>query len=150
MKVKDSFSITVSSVDIAVSTFADRSSSRQILCSFCEAVLPYCFEFIMLIFNDILISKCPSRAGSRDSSVGIAMATGWTGRFRYPAWQDFSFLHSVQGCSGANPAFYPVGTGAFTPEGKAIGEWSWPFTSTKCRGREWWNYNSTPAYVFMV
>jgi hypothetical protein len=27
--------------------------------------------------------------------------------------------------------------------------WSWPFTSTLCRGQEWWRYTSTPSYAFM-
>jgi hypothetical protein len=43
---------------------------------------------------------------SRDSSVGIV-----TGRVRFPAVQDFSFLHSVQTDSEANPASYAMGNG---------------------------------------
>jgi hypothetical protein len=33
--------------------------------------------------------------------------------------QDFSFLHNVQAGSGAQPACYPLGTGASYPGGKA-------------------------------
>jgi hypothetical protein len=46
--------------------------------------------------------------------VGIAqvgMATGWTARVRFPAWQDFYLLHSAQTDSGAHPASYSVGAG---------------------------------------
>jgi hypothetical protein len=35
--------------------------------------------------------------------------------------QDFSLLHSVQTGSGAHPASYPMGTGDFSPRGKAAG-----------------------------
>jgi hypothetical protein len=41
-------------------------------------------------------------------------------RFRFPAMQDLSLLHSVQTATGAHPASYPVGTeGVKLPEREA-------------------------------
>jgi hypothetical protein len=62
---------------------------------------------------------------SRDSSVGIALGYGLDdrgSRVRFPAGaRNFSLHHSVQNCSGAHPASYPMGTGDFFPGGKASG-----------------------------
>jgi hypothetical protein len=44
------------------------------------------------------------------------MATGWTARVRFPPKQNFSLIHSVQTCSGAHPASYPMCTGADFPK----------------------------------
>jgi hypothetical protein len=46
------------------------------------------------------------------SAIGIA-----TVRVQFPAWQDFSPLHSVQTDSGSHPASYPMGTGERFPRG---------------------------------
>jgi hypothetical protein len=62
---------------------------------------------------------------SRDSAVGIGLATGWiTKGSEFESWwgQNFSLFH-VQTGSVAHPASYPVDTG-----GKAVGAWSWPLT----------------------
>jgi hypothetical protein len=62
----------------------------------------------------------PWFVGNRDSAIGIA--TGWIATVRFPTGgKDFSFLHSVQTGSGANPASYPVGTGCSLPGGNATG-----------------------------
>jgi hypothetical protein len=66
----------------------------------------------------LLIFKVPGNPGSRDSSVG--MATGWTAGVRFPAGaRDFSFLRSIQDCSGAHPASYPMDTKGSFPGVKA-------------------------------
>jgi hypothetical protein len=52
---------------------------------------------------------------SQDSSVSVV--TGWTARVRFPAAQDFSFLHNVQTDSLTHPAFYPTGTRRLFPRG---------------------------------
>jgi hypothetical protein len=85
----------------------------------------------------------------RLNSSPVGVATGWKARVRFPAVQDFSFLHSVQTGSGTQPASYPMGTGGSFPGGKAAGAWSWPLTSIQCRGQDRWSYTSTPPYVFM-
>jgi hypothetical protein len=77
-------------------------------------------------------------------------AMGWTAWVQFPAVQDFSLLHSVQTDSWANPAYYPMGTGASFPGGKAAGAWSWPLIYIYCRRQERWSYTSAPTYVFMA
>jgi hypothetical protein len=85
------------------------------------------------------------------SCMLIGIATGWTAGVRFPAGaRDISLLHSFQTGSGAHPASYPMGTGSCFSGGKAAGAWSWPLTSIKCRGQEWWSYTSIPPYIFMV
>jgi hypothetical protein len=43
---------------------------------------------------------------------------GWTAGVRFQAGaRDFSLLHRVQTCSGAHPAYYPMGTGVSFPRG---------------------------------
>jgi len=39
------------------------------------------------------------------------------------------YLTQKQNGSGAHPASYPMGTRGSFPGGKAVGAWSWPFTS---------------------
>jgi hypothetical protein len=51
-----------------------------------------------------------------EQSVGIM--TGWTAAVRFPAWQNFSLLHSVHIGSVANPVDY----GALSPGVKAARE----------------------------
>jgi hypothetical protein len=43
---------------------------------------------------------------------------------------DFSLLHSIQTCSGAHLASYPMGTGGSFPTVKVAVMWSWPLTCT--------------------
>jgi hypothetical protein len=43
--------------------------------------------------------------------VGIATATGWKARVRFPAAQDLFLLRSVKTDTGAHPASYPIRTG---------------------------------------
>jgi len=49
---------------------------------------------------------------------------------------NFSLLNRVQTNSGAHSASYPMGAGGSFPESKATGAWSWPITSSQCRGQE--------------
>jgi hypothetical protein len=59
---------------------------------------------------------------SWDSSVGIVMGYGLKDRRSIPGRsKNFSLLHSVQTCSGAHPASYPMGTGALSPGVKGPG-----------------------------
>jgi hypothetical protein len=60
-------------------------------------------------------------------------ATGWIARF--PEKQNFSPLNSVQICSAAHTASYPMGTGGYFPGGKGVGALS---------------YISTSSFVFMA
>jgi hypothetical protein len=46
---------------------------------------------------------------------------GSTARVRFPAWQDFSLLHSVHTEFEAHPSSYPIGTGSNFPGDKATG-----------------------------
>jgi hypothetical protein len=75
---------------------------------------------------------------SRDSSVGIALGykmDDWGSSVRFPAGAGNLSLHyRVQNGSGAHPASYPMGTRGSFPGCKAGGTWSWPLTSTLCRG----------------
>jgi len=41
-----------------------------------------------------------------------------------------SLHHRVQNEYGAHPASYPMGKRGSFNEGKALGAWSWPITST--------------------
>jgi hypothetical protein len=43
---------------------------------------------------------------------------------------------------------YPVGTEGSFLRGKAVGAWSWPFTTIFLD--EKWSYASTPPYAFMA
>jgi hypothetical protein len=76
---------------------------------------------------------------SRDSSVGIATGYGLDERkigVRFIAGAgNFSPRHHVKTGSGAHPAFYPMGTGGYFPEGKVGGELSGPFTAIRCWGQ---------------
>jgi hypothetical protein len=45
---------------------------------------------------------------------------------------------------------YGGGGGGLFSRGKVYGVWSWPLTSIKCRGQEWWSSTFTPPYVFMA
>jgi len=52
-------------------------------------------------------------------------SVGWVTRVWFLAGADiFSLCHLVQTVCGANPAFYPVGTGSSFSR-----VWSWPLTS---------------------
>jgi hypothetical protein len=64
--------------------------------------------------------------------------------------RDFCLLHSIQTGSGSHPVSYPMSTMDSFRGGKAAGTWSWELTSIQYRGLEWWNYNSTPPYVFIT
>jgi hypothetical protein len=69
---------------------------------------------------------------NRDSAVGIATGYGLDGRgvgVRVPVGAWFFPLHVIQTVLGAHPASYPTGTGGSFPWGKAVGAWSWRFTS---------------------
>jgi len=46
-----------------------------------------------------------------------------------------SFLFICFPVTVAHPAAYPMGIGGCFPGGKAAGAWSWPLTSTYCRGK---------------
>jgi hypothetical protein len=76
---------------------------------------------------------------SRDSSVGIVTGYGLDDRgFRvpFPARDgNFSLHHRLQNGSEAHPASYLIGISSSFPGGKAAGSWSWPLTSTSCRGQ---------------
>jgi hypothetical protein len=73
------------------------------------------------------------------SSVGITLGYGLDdrgSRVRFPAWAGNSSLHHrSQNGSGVHPASHPMGTRGSFPGGKATGAWSWPLTSTYCRGQ---------------
>jgi hypothetical protein len=82
---------------------------------------------------------------------GWWQATGWMAGVQFLAGaRDFSHLHNVQTSYKANSASYPMETGGWFPNGKAIKVWSWPITSTYCKGQEWWNYTSTPSHIFKM
>jgi hypothetical protein len=66
---------------------------------------------------------------NRGSAVGIATGYGLDNQGVGVRVQEFSFLHVVQTGSGTHLAFYPMGTGASFPEGKAARAWSWPLTA---------------------
>jgi hypothetical protein len=61
----------------------------------------------------------------RDNSVGIATGYGLDDRgsgVRFPVGAgNFSLHHCFQNGSGAQPAYYPMGTGGSFPGGKASG-----------------------------
>jgi hypothetical protein len=85
----------------------------------------------------------------RGSPVGLA--TCWTARVRFLGGaSDHSLRHSVHTSSGAHTASYPVDTGGSSPGGKVVCTWSWPVTSTQCRGQEWFRYTPTTSDVFMA
>jgi hypothetical protein len=59
---------------------------------------------------------------SQDRTRGIAMGYGLAGLGSIPgSVRFFSLLHTIQTSSGAHPAFYPVGTGGYLPQGKVAG-----------------------------
>jgi hypothetical protein len=65
---------------------------------------------------------------------------------RFPAEAgNLSLHHRVQNCSGAQAAFYPMGTMGSFPGGKA--DHSRPYSAEV---KNAWSYTSTPQYVFMV
>jgi hypothetical protein len=83
---------------------------------------------------------CPLTIQSiRDSSVGIALSYELNdrgSRVRFPAVAgNFSLYHRVQTGSWAHPASYPMGTRGYFSGGKVAGAWSWPLTSSWCRGQ---------------
>ena len=57
----------------------------------------------------VCVCVCVCVYVGRDSSVGIALATGWTVRGSNPGGARFSA--PVQTGPGAHPAFYTMGTG---------------------------------------
>jgi hypothetical protein len=90
---------------------------------------------------------------SRDSSVGIALGYGLdfrSSRVRFPAGTgNFSLHNHLQNGSGAHPASYPMGKRGFFPGGKAVGAWSWPFTSIWCLGQRMRGaIPPLPQYIF--
>jgi hypothetical protein len=92
---------------------------------------------------------------SRDNSVGIALGYGLDDRdsiVRFPAGAGkFSPYHSIQNGSVAHPASYPMGIRGSFAGGKATGAWSWPLTSTKCRGQRMSGViPPLPQYAFMM
>jgi hypothetical protein len=61
---------------------------------------------------------------SRDNSVSIATATGWTtegSEFESRKGQEFCLLYVVQTGSGVHRTSYPMGTGGSFPGSKAAG-----------------------------
>jgi hypothetical protein len=85
---------------------------------------------------------------SRDSSVGIATAYRLDCRISIPGGErDFSLLHRVH--AALVPTQPPIFIETSVSEGKAAGERSWPFTSIKCRGKEWWSYTFTSPHVYI-
>jgi hypothetical protein len=87
----------------------------------------------------ICFVKLPWSGVSRDSSIGIALGyvlEDRSSRVRLPAVAgNFSLHRRVQNGSGIHPASYPMGTRSSFPGGKAARAWSWPLTSTSCRGQ---------------
>jgi hypothetical protein len=80
----------------------------------------------------MIIPLCFCCVRSWDSSVGIAMGNGLDAWVRFPALQDFSFLHSVQTDSGAHPASYPMGSRDSFPGVKRPGheaDYSLPYSA---------------------
>jgi hypothetical protein len=65
----------------------------------------------------------PYGLDDRGSRVWLPAGTG-----------NFSLHHRFQNGSGAHPA-YQIGTRGSFLGGKAAGAWSWPLTSTSCRGQ---------------
>jgi hypothetical protein len=87
---------------------------------------------------------------SRDSSVGTAMGSGWTAGFRFLAGARFLSSPQRPDRLWGPASLYSTGAVGSFPEGKAAGEWIWPFTSIYCRGQQWWSYTFKPPYVFMA
>jgi hypothetical protein len=68
---------------------------------------------------------------SRDRAVGMATGYGLDDGgvgVRVPVGSRIFFMSS-RPVPGAHRASCPVGTGGSFPRGKAVGAWSWPFTS---------------------
>jgi hypothetical protein len=88
---------------------------------------------------------------NQDSSVGIV--TG----YRLDDWDSipsrgkrfFSFLQHEDWIWGT-PSFLSNGYWGSISGGKVAGAWSWPLTSIKWRGQEWWSYTSAHPYTFMA
>jgi len=67
--------------------------------------------------------------------------TGWT-KVQIPVWvRNFSLLQTAE-------LRFWIGNGFF-PRSKVAGSWSKPFTSTCCRGWEWWSYTSTYIHTYI-
>jgi hypothetical protein len=81
-------------------------------------------HFHALHFNIILQYICVYvRMLPRAQSVQ-RLATGWTVEvldFESRWGQDFSLIHAVETGSGVPPTSHPMGTGGFSPGGKAAG-----------------------------
>jgi hypothetical protein len=77
------------------------------------------------------------------SRYNDGLLAGWPG-FEPRHCKIFSLLHGVQTCSEANPASYLMDIGGSFPGGNATEAWSWPLTSIKYRGQEWWSCTSAP------
>jgi hypothetical protein len=71
-----------------------------------------------------------------DSSVGIATDCELDGQNSIPGWGT-RFFSSLQRPDRlwSPPSLYPMGTGGFSPAGKATVTWSWPLT-TYCQIKE--------------
>jgi hypothetical protein len=84
----------------------------------------------------LCIRICTCSFGSRDSVIGIATGYGldeWGAGVPSPGKvKNFSILHVIQRGCGA----HPMGTGDSFHVGKAARAWSWPLTSSQCRGQE--------------
>jgi hypothetical protein len=77
----------------------------------------------------------------------------WGSRLRFPPRAgNFSLRHRVQNVSGSHPPSYPLGTrSSFPGGGRAAGAWSWPLTSSLCRGQRMRRaIPPLPQYAFMA
>jgi hypothetical protein len=72
-------------------------------------------------------------------------------RVRLPAETgNFSLHHRVQNGSGAQPAFYPMGTRDFLPGVKRPEREAEDSPPSGAEVKNVWSYTSTPQYVFMA
>jgi hypothetical protein len=96
-----------------ISAGLERKNDLELFCNIMAMPITCFIIFCINVTNEI-----------RDSSVGIATATGWTAEgseveSRYG--QDFFPLHFVQTGSKAHPASYPMDIEGSFPEAKAAG-----------------------------
>jgi hypothetical protein len=85
-------------------------------------------------------------SNSGESSTNCRLNVIWkelTGshQLKRPSW--FGLLPAL------GPTQPPIQCVPF-PGSKATGAWSWRLTSILCRCQEWWNYTSTPLYIYMA
>jgi hypothetical protein len=123
---------------VAAATSCFQHRSRIILCR-----LPVCVPLPSLIRLLLDLHSLTSLAicfqVSRDSSVGAATGYWLDDRgvgVRVPVgWRIFTSPCRPDRL-WASPNLLSDGCRELFPGGKAAGAWSWPFTSSKCRGQE--------------